>query len=338
MIVRRLKEDKYNIALHFLEKKLGRSYTINNPDEDYRFMCPKCRHKNAKLVVTFKNKDYPNGCYHCWTCNDSGISIYQLFYQLYPRHHPVFDELFEISKDEILVAPKNDIRNSLLNKLNKSDEEQISDILAIPPEYIKYKNLSSSHIHSYNFNYLSDYLSKRGITQEDIVKYDLHFNLDNNSIVFPSYDSNGILNHFLTHFVIYKKYSLAQVKKESVIWNELFINWNKPIVLVEGTYDAITVGDNCIPLLGSSITERFSLFKSICRHKTPVILGLDMDVPQEYKCSIAVLFQKNGVDVSVVDWIGKDANESGKDKIKQILKDKKQFNWQQTILKKKLIR
>jgi len=336
MIVRKLKEDKYNLAIHFLEQKLGRSYSINNPDEDYRFMCPKCRHKNAKLVVTFKNKDYPNGCYHCWTCNDSGISIYQLFYNLFPRHHPVFNELFEISKEESLTTPKSDIKNSLIRKLNNAENVVDSSILIIPPDYAKYKNLNSSQIHSYNFNYLSDYLSKRGITQEDIIKYDIHFNLDNNSLVFPSYDISGNLNHYLTHFVVYKKYSLAQVKKESVIWNELFINWDKPVVLVEGTYDAITVGNNSIPLLGSSITERFSLYKSICRHKTPVILGLDMDIPNEYKCNIAELFQKNGVSVSVVEWMGKDANESGKENIKQILQNKKQFNWQQTILKKKL--
>lgn len=338
-----LKEDKYRLALYFLEQKLGRHHTINNPDEDYRFLCPKCKHQNAKLVVTFKNKEYPNGCYHCWTCGDGGNSIYQLFYNLFPTNHPLFREIFECAEEDVRPTIENTQKQDLLQKLHRFslsasdiiDKEYLSGII-LPPEFTKYGNATYEQIYTEGFTYLINYLTGRGITLEDIIKYDIHFNINNKQLLFPSYGINGKLNHYIIHSPLFKRYTLGNVKKEQIIWNELHINWSKPVVIVEGVYDAITVGDNAIPILGSTLSDKFALFKKIIRHKTPIEIGLDMDVSDEYKYNLAMMFNKHGVDASLLRWKGKDANETGKLQIEGVRKNKQKINWQQAILKKKL--
>jgi hypothetical protein len=40
-----------------------------------------------------------------------------------------------------------------------------------------------------------------------------------------------------------------------IIGFELFINWNVPIILCEGVFDAIAIKRNAIPLLGKTIQK-----------------------------------------------------------------------------------
>jgi len=338
MKIRKLKDDKYKLALYYLEQKLGKSHIINNPDEDYRFCCPKCRHKNEKLVVTFQNKEYPNGCYHCWTCGDKGNNIYQLFYNLFPSNHFVFRELFEYVDSEPTQSIRNEQKNTLLNKLRniKNNEESLISSCVIPPEYIKYRNLTYNNINTEGYTFLKNYLQKRMISPEDIIKYDIHFDINSAKLLFPSYSIQGSLNYFVTHCPKIKQYILGDVKKSKIIWNELFINWSKPVVLVEGIYDAITVGDNAIPLLSSSVDENYEVFKRICKHRTPVYLGLDMDVPDSYKYKVARLFENHGIITYILNWTQKDANETGKLKIKDVIDNKQRINWETETLKKKI--
>ena len=88
--------------------------------------------------------------------------------------------------------------------------------------------------------------------------------------------------------------------KSKIIFNELYINWDKDIVLTEGVFDAIVAGKNSIPILGSSLQETSKLFKSIVVNDTPVYVALDKDAERKASVLIANLV-KYGIEVYKVD-------------------------------------
>ena len=80
-----------------------------------------------------------------------------------------------------------------------------------------------------------------------------HYNI---RIIIPSYDSDGILNYFIgRHFYGGKfKYRNPSISKD-VVGFELFINWDEPIILCEGVFDAMAFKRNAIPLFGKNVMK-----------------------------------------------------------------------------------
>jgi hypothetical protein len=70
------------------------------------------------------------------------------------------------------------------------------------------------------------------------------------------------------------KYKNPDVQKETIIWNEHLIDWNKKIYLVEGVFDSIFL-PNSIPMLGKYISDL--LFKKIYETAKDVTIILDGD-------------------------------------------------------------
>ena len=95
------------------------------------------------------------------------------------------------------------------------------------------------------------------------------------------------------------KYLNPPISK-NVVFNELFIDWDEPVVLVEGLFDAIVAGQNAIPILGSTLREKSKLFQAIVINDSPVYLALDEDAKkkQDY---IVKLFFKYDVEIKIVD-------------------------------------
>lgn len=68
---------------------------------------------------------------------------------------------------------------------------------------------------------------------------------------------------------------MPQLQK-NIIFNQLFINWNEPIVLCEGILDAISINQNAIPLMGKFI-QPFLLTKIIKTKPPKIYIALDND-------------------------------------------------------------
>ena len=82
-----------------------------------------------------------------------------------------------------------------------------------------------------------------------------------------------IARSFLTNTKL--KYKNPEVEKETLIWNEKKINWNKLIYIVEGVFDCIFL-ENSIPLLGKYMSDY--LFNKIYEEsKDRIIIVLDPD-------------------------------------------------------------
>ena len=74
----------------------------------------------------------------------------------------------------------------------------------------------------------------------------------------------------------------------------------KPIVIVEGVFDAVKSGSNSVPLLGSTLSEDSILFSEIVKNDTTIYLALDSDAKKKTERLIK-LFLKYDIELYVVD-------------------------------------
>jgi DNA primase len=166
------------------------------------------------------------------------------------------------------------------------------------------------------------YLKQRGVTIFDILKYRIGYCESGEytgKIIIPSYDANGQLNYFVSR-AFYKsdtqRHKNPKVSKD-IIGFELFINWAEPIILCEGSFDAIAVKRNAIPLFGKIIQP--ALQKKIIEERVRnIYLCLDPDALKN-AIQIAERFMAEGLNVYFVELQNSDASELGFEQITDIL-------------------
>ena len=104
------------------------------------------------------------------------------------------------------------------------------------------------------------------------------------------------------------KYRNSPTTKD-IIGFELFINWDEPIILCEGVFDAMTFKRNAIPLFGKTVMS--CLQKKIVKSKVKVIyLALDNDAISD-AVKLSEDFINNGIKVKMMKFEEKDPNETG---------------------------
>lgn len=260
---------------------------------NYAYHCPFCNHHKPKLEINFSENDKGENPWHCWTCNKKGKSLVTLFKAI----HADPDKIKELKP---------------YLKISSSDITQIkSSILKLPKEFKPLINISDNDIvgkHALN------YVKKRGITEDDILKYNIGYcegGKYNNMIIVPSYDSNGNLNYFTARN--FDKNSTLKYKNPDVsrdiIPFELFINWEVPLILCEGMFDAIAIKRNVIPLLGKNIQSNL-MKKIVTSVVKKIYIALDKDALKEALQFCEQLINE-GKEVYLVDLDGKDPSELG---------------------------
>ena len=184
------------------------------------------------------------------------------------------------------------------------------------------------------------YLNKRGISKIDILKYNIgycEFGVYSNMIILPSYDSNGNLNYFTSRS--FNKNSKIKYKNPDVsrdiIGLELFINWNTPIVLCEGVFDAIAIKRNAIPLLGKTIQN--NLMKKIINSTVQnIYIALDKDAMKQ-ALNFCENLMNEGKEVYLVDIDDKDPSDMGFVKFTNLIQNTLPLTFS-NLLEKKLQR
>ena len=106
------------------------------------------------------------------------------------------------------------------------------------------------------------------------------------------------------------KHKNPKVSKD-IIGFESFINWNEPITLVEGAFDAITARYNAIPLFGKTLSSSLKE-KILLRTPPKVIVALDNDAKYD-ALYISNYLIREGIHVSMINMEKKDVNEMGFD-------------------------
>jgi DNA primase len=158
------------------------------------------------------------------------------------------------------------------------EEEQKIDL---PKEFI---SLANKNIPPTGFP-ARKYLKERGISKQDIIWWKMGYCSSGeyeNRIIIPSFNEKGDSDYFIarTYAGDFPKYKNPPVGRD-IVFNDLFIDWTSDIVLVEGVFDALRVGTNAVPLLGSTLREESKLFQKIVRNDTAVYLALDPDAEKK---------------------------------------------------------
>jgi DNA primase len=158
------------------------------------------------------------------------------------------------------------------------------------------------------------YLKKRGITVDDIIKYQIGYCDEGKyaeRIIIPSYDSNGKINFFIGRTFDPEaklKYKYPEASRDIIAF-EMFINWDVPIVLCEGGFDMIAIKRNVIPLLGKTITQKL-LKKLIDSKVKKIYIALDNDAIK-FALKHCETMMSMGKKVFLVEMQQKDASEMG---------------------------
>jgi DNA primase len=215
---------------------------------------------------------------------------------------------------------------SLLRQL-KTPREQASEILKYLPKgaQVNYKGISvvelpkeyqplySASTTSVIANLVKKYLYERGLTDNDFIKYRIGYCTSGEfggRVIIPSYSESNQLNFFVARSYDgnYFKYKNPETSKD-VIFFENLINWDTPIILCEGVFDAIAIRRNAIPILGKSIST--SLYKKIITSNVKdIYIALDTDARSK-ALKISEQFLNQGKRVFLIELPDKDPSEMG---------------------------
>ena len=275
--------------IQLLESVLSKGYH-NQKKSEISFNCPFCNHRKKKLNINLLSQKW-----HCWVCGMGGHTILGLFRKL-----KVEKKYYEI-----------------LSKITGGKTYSVGkqyDHLSLPLEFVP---LYGATIASPEVKNALFYLKKRGITSQDILKYNIGYcpsGKYGGMIIIPSYDEQGKLNFFTgrSYYDVSFKH-LNPVVTKDIIGFDLFINWNEPITIVEGAFDAIAIKRNAIPLFGKMILDNLKikiLEKRVCR----VNIALDKDAMSR-ALDMCEYFIANGISVHFVELPDKDPSELGFNKI-----------------------
>jgi DNA primase len=143
----------------------------------------------------------------------------------------------EVSADKVREMKqyfKND--NTLI-------DNYVSTKVSLPEEFIPLSAPAKGI--NLEYRHAMAYLKKRNISNDDIKKYNIGYCANGryrNRIVIPSYDKSGNVNYFIARSFEkepHLKYDAPSCSKTEIIGFEYFINWKIPVILCEGSFDAI---------------------------------------------------------------------------------------------------
>ena len=277
------------LLVNLVNTVLGTSKRTARGNQAYH--CPFCNHHKPKLEVNFTENKKGHNPWHCWVCGKKGKTIKGLF------------KLLKAPSDKFIEL------NKLVKTGSEVEEVIVQNVVELPKEFKQILgNNDLKAKQAYN------YLRNRNVTDDDIIKYNIgycNFGRYTNMVIIPSYDKDGSLNYFTGRsfekdpFIKYRNPECSR----DIIPFELFINWDSPLVLCEGPFDAIAIKRNAIPLLGKNIQS--SLLKRIVQSTVKKIyIALDTDaIKQALKHCEYLLNQ--GKEVYLVELDGKDPSDLG---------------------------
>jgi transcription elongation factor Elf1 len=289
---------------------------------NYAFKCPFCQHHKNKLEINAVTNAKNENPWHCWVCEAKGKTVRSLL----KRIKAPADKFVELN---MVITPTG----------NTTKHENI--ILGLPKEFIPLSNpfptVVEDRIAQIESKHAFKFLRSRGLTNEDVIKYNIGFCKDGlykDRVIIPSYDANGILNYFIAR--AYKegiqKYKNPPTDAKLAIGFELYINWDAPIILIEGMFDALTVKRNVIPLFGKIIHEKL-MKKLVSSSVNRIYIALDPDAIKN-ALKYAEELMTYSKDIYLVELDGKDASEIGFERFLKCIEQAQPLDFQSLLLKK----
>jgi DNA primase len=300
-------------VINILDDVLGPGTSMKGDEQAH--YCPFCHHHKKKLQINLQSQKW-----HCWVCDSKGKRIQSLLRRLHVDSHKL-KKIYEIYGDDYVVYSNNTEDEKVELRLPNEFRSLLEEPKGINPLFRKVK----------------EYARKRNISEGDIKRYNIGY-CDSghyaNRIIIPSYDRDNRLNYFIARSVFDEekfKYKNPPVSK-NVIMFENQINWNEPITLVEGVFDAMAVKRNAIPLLGKFVPK--TLNDTIYKKEVKGInILLDEDA-QEQALHYTVQYQNQGITTKNIKPTDKDASDMGFSEVNSKLKESKETEFSDIISQK----
>jgi len=302
----------YTFLLGSIENILGKSHKKSR--DNHAFHCPFCNHRKPKLEINMATNEEGKNFWECWVCQTRGRTIYSLLKQL--------------------ATPKA-IAQEILKYIPKGAQTNYKElsIVELPKEYQPLYSASETSVIA---NLVRKYLYERGFTVNDFIKYSIGYCTTGEyggRVIFPSYTESGTLNYFVARSYDgnYYKYKNPEVSKD-IIFYENLINWNAPIILCEGVFDAVAIKRNAIPILGKNIPP--SLWKKILSSRlTDIYIALDEDA-QDAALKISEKLIAAGFRVYLIELPGKDPSELGFKNFTKLVQNATELDFSKIMLQK----
>ena len=277
-----------NKIVNLINRVLNSTGRKLKKQNEYMYWSPFVSHHKPKLQINIQTQKW-----HCWVSNVGGRTLFQLLKKVGASHQH-YDELRELVDTKTYVN-------------TRTQETKVS--LSLPPEFKPLWNGNDGIVKRHALSYLY----KREITDSDILKYNIGYcdeGIYSNRIIIPSYDSDGQLNFFVGRdfYNSKMKYRNCTTTKD-IIGFDLFINWDEPIILCEGVFDAMAFKRNAIPLFGKTVMNKLQK-KIIESNVKKIYLALDNDALED-AIKISDNFINNGIDVRMIKFKEKDPSEIG---------------------------
>ncbi len=304
--------------LKILKEILGDYYQSGH---ESLFFCKKCNHHKKKLSVNLSKDKFK-----CWVCDFAGpatrlVKRFGTYSQL--KKWNELCGIIEIESFEKIFEQKH--------------EEEIEKPVNLPEHFISLCNKD------YSLKSLDAkrYLSERGIFKEDILRWKIGYceiGPFEKRVIVPSFDINGKVSYFIARTYAKsknKKYMNPDVSKD-IIFNELYIDWSKDVVIVEGVFDAIKA-QNAVPLLGSTLKEDSRLFQQIVKNDSPIYLALDPDAERKAEKLINALLSYKVEVYKIPIPSGKDVGDMTKNEFLECKSNAKLIKGSDDMLLKKIL-
>jgi len=284
-------------TLQILEQVLGKS-KHNSHTGEVGFHCPFCKHHKMKFNIHIETEKW-----QCWVCSAKGRTIASLFRKL------------NVSQEIMTRLSK------IVGKVISTVTSKKYDDLSLP---IEYTPLYLANKKSPEYKNAMHYLLGRGVSGKDILRYGIGIcesGRYNGMVIIPSFDCEGNLN-FFTGRSYYEdatyKHNNPRVSKD-IVGFDMLINWDEPITIVEGAFDAIAARYNAIPLFGKLMLD--SLKTKIIKNKVKRInIALDSDA-LEHSIKMAEYFMGLDKEVHIIDLGESDPSEMGHDNFQDLIKN-----------------
>lgn len=300
-------------VVSILSNALGSYSTLKQNER--AFYCPFCNHHKQKLQVNAETQKW-----HCWNCNSGGKKLTSL--------------LKRLDVDRKTIALVREIYGDS-NYTPQTEDTDTKVYISLPKEFISLSEVPKGFNPEYK--HAMFYLTQRGIGMKEIIKYNIGYCKDglySRRVIIPSYTSDGSLNYFISrsYYADEKmKYKNPPISK-NIICLDSQINWNEPIILCEGVFDAIAIRRNAIPLLGKFPSKQL-VEKIFMSGISDIIISLDNDAINE-ALKAAEYFRKQGINVKMIKLEDKDASEIGYTAFHKELVNTKEFNGEDLLLNK----